>query len=301
MTGSVIHTAHKGPIYALAHDPVTGSIYSASGDGFVLRWHITDPDVVVQVAQVPAPIYAMATSGDGDLLFLGTSGGELFVLSPRQGAAVHRFAAHKLGIFSILQLDEERFVCAGGDGTLSVWNISSAGSDQGRLTLQRRIPLSDGKLRGLSLSEEGRLLLVACGDGMIRVLETALFNEVTHWSAHPEGTNVVVQHPTKRVLVSGGKDGHLRAWDMDHNHAPLLSIPAHRGTIYAIIFDPDDRWLMSASRDKTIKVWDTTSFEPLERSSASQGGHSHSVNALLWNQGQLYSGGDDRRLIEWHP
>lgn len=292
MKGEVAHSDHSAPIYALAMAR-DGAVLSGGGDGRLLRWEVSRPNEVRAVAEVPAAIQSIHVSHR--FLFLGTAGGELFVIDDARRVVVQRSPAHARGIFSILSLDAHRIACAGGDGCLGIWQLDGSGAMQ----RQRVLPLSDGKLRGLALSPLGDLLAIACGDGAVRVLDTTHFNEVGTSAGHEGGSSSVHFHPKKGVLLSGGKDGHLRAWSMSEGYREVLGLAAHRSTIYGMAFDSQGRWLVSASRDKTVKAWDATSLEPLFRLDASSGGHSHSVNALCFAGNTLYTAGDDRKLIRW--
>ncbi len=58
----------------------------------------------------------------------------------------------------------------------------------------------------------------------------------------------------------------------------------------------------TASRDKTLKVWETEGFQLLKvLEGRRDGGHSHSVNRLLWTNfnNWLVSCSDDRSIILW--
>ena len=80
----------------------------------------------------------------------------------------------------------------------------------------------------------------------------------------------------------------------------MRAIPAHRANIYGIAFNPQGTVCATASRDKSVKLWDAASFEPIDRFELKQGGHTHSVNAVHWcADGTLLSAGDDRTIKAW--
>src|SRR5690606_32205554 len=205
--------------------------------------------------------------------------------------------AHVKGIFAITELPDGRLVIAAGDGTISVWTLDA----NSRFSLQRKIPLSNDKVRGLALDPSGQMLAVACGDGSIHILNAADLNEQHTLPGHDIGANSLAWHPSKPVLVTGGKDGHLRLWRSDDGFRPLHAFPAHKDTLYAIAFSPDGHHLASASRDKSAKLWDAGTFDPLRKLDRSAGGHGYSVNALLWaGPHSLLTASDDKAIVQWN-
>jgi WD repeat-containing protein 61 len=295
-----LFTGHKGPVYAL--EDLKDAFISGSGDGLVVRWQVDRPDQGEVLAKVDQAIFSMAFDTGDHRLFIGTEGGDLHVVDARDRREIQLLRVHRKGVFRILLLANGRIACAGGDGTLSIWE----NGPDGRLALYRHVPLSEEKLRDLHAPPDGRTLLVASGDGRIYRLDGDLFNELDSWMAHP-GTDVagatgcssLAMHPQKPVLISGGKDGHLRFWKSDDAYEPAWSIAAHRGSIYRIAFSPDGTLCATASRDKTIKIWSATTFDPAHRLDRIKGGHTHSVNALIWHGKTLVSAGDDRAIKAW--
>lgn len=288
-------TGHRGAVYALQGTSNPNLFLSASGDGKVVRWDRRMPDHGETVADALKPIYTIHYDRDRKLLFLGNSEGGLHVVDLAEGEELRHLHAHRLGIFRIVPLGSERIVCSGGDGTISVWKVPS-------MELERQIPLSEEKVRGLATNPDGSLLAVASLDGRVHVLDTQDLNTRHVMDAHERGAASVCWHPSKPVLISGGRDGHLRFWRSDDAFTPLQSIPAHRANIYGIAFSPDATLCATASRDKSVKLWDAATFDPFDRFELKQGGHTHSVNAVHWcANGTLLSAGDDRTVRAWGP
>jgi WD40 repeat protein len=56
----------------------------------------------------------------------------------------------------------------------------------------------------------------------------------------------------------------------------------------------------TASRDKTLKIWDVATQEIIQRIEQTNEGHLNSVNTLLWmDDNTLVSAGDDRSINIW--
>lgn len=291
LRGATIHRA-ESPFYALAAED--NLLYAACGDGSVLAWTSADAERIRLFARAPSSVFALAAVGSGSLA-IGTQAGELILLHTYERRPLFSTDARQGAIHAIAQLNRGRIATGGAHGSLVIWEKDGDAA----LRQARRIPLFDGKLRAV-LPEANSECIVATGsDGIIRMLDTDRFNEKATWSGHEGGTTALAFHPTKPVLLSGGKDGHIRVWDLRVNGKELLSIAAHRGTVYALTFDRSGRTLFSASREKTVKSWSAEDLAPINRLDAGSGGHSHSVNALCAMGDDLFSAGDDRRLIRW--
>ncbi len=286
-------TGHRGAVYALQGTSNPNLFLSASGDGKVVRWDMRMPDHGEQVADALKPIYSIHYDNERKLLFIGNSEGGLHMVDLQEGEELRHLQTHRLGIFRIIPMGRDRIACSGGDGSISVWKVPT-------MELERQVPLSEEKVRGLATSPDGSLLAIASLDGRVHVLKTMDLNTVQIIEAHERGAASVCWHPSKPALVTGGRDGHLRFWRSDAGFTPIQAVPAHRANIYGISFSPDGRLCATTSRDKSVKLWDSSTFDPLERFELKQGGHTHSVNTLHWcADGKLLSAGDDRTIRAW--
>jgi WD40 repeat protein len=287
------YNGHTAAVYALAPGAMGTAFISGGGDGKVIAWDLQRPDEGTLLATVSDAIYSLLLDRERERLLVGTAAGRLHVIDLRSKQETQVVELHRKGIFRILAHHANGFLCAGGDGILSVWDQGDA------VALQRQIPLCDEKLRDLALSPTGDRVAVACGDGTVREFEPALFNETLRTEAHPGGANSVSYHPVKPILISGGKDGNLRFRHTHEDGREVHAFPAHKGSVYAAGVDPSGRWLASVGRDALVKLWDANDLQPLYRSARDRSGHTHSANALLWRDGILITASDDKVVRAW--
>jgi len=135
---------------------------------------------------------------------------------------------------------------------------------------------------------------------MVRMFELDYFNEVNSFRASEESVNEIINHPSKPLLITTGKDGHIHFWKKD-TLEKFRSIAAHNMTIYKLAISPDNKLAASVSRDKSIKLWEVDSFNILKKIDRRMDkGHSHSVNDISWiNEKEFFSAGDDRIIRRW--
>lgn len=286
-------TGHSAAVYAVASGRSDNTFFSASGDRFVAEWNSATGQQESFAVMLETPAYAVCFIPEYYLLLVGNSLGGLHVIDTQSRKEVRYLVQHRQGIYDIAwDASRNQVLVAGGDGVLSVWEAPT-------IDLMVALPLSDEKLRQIAFNPSHDSLAVACGDGVIRMLDPVFFNEVKMNGRHAEGATSVVFHIGKPVLLSGGKDAHLRVHGLK-SHEELLNLPVHQFSVYSMVFSPDGKWLATGSRDKTIKIWDARTMDPITRLDASVGGHTHSVNKLLWMpDGTLISCSDDRKIISW--
>ena len=111
--------------------------------------------------------------------------------------------------------------------------------------------------------------LVSNGYTTIQLWDTATgkLQSTLNWRRAPS-THTLVFSPKGRFLASGHRDG-ARLWDNtikqkqqaayaigDYQHS--LEIQGHKDYVYRLAFSPDEKTLLTGSKDGTIQAWDTT-------------------------------------------
>lgn len=284
---------HTAAVYGMNHGSKPFTVLSAAGDRYVAEWNLTTGEQEPLAVKFEQSVFSVCYLEGEDLVVAGSGNGGLHVIDLKEKKELHHFTVHTKGIYDFyFDRKGKQLMALGGDGVLTVWSVPS-------FDLLRKIPLSSEKLRQIAVSKDHGLMAITCGDGTVRLLEPDFFSEIRSIIAHKQGATSVAWHPFKPVLFTGGRDAMLNAWNAREQYNNLLSLPAHNYAIYSIVFDESENYMATASRDKTIKIWDSHSIDLLQRIDVKQGGHTHSINKLLWSGSDLVSCGDDRKIIVW--
>jgi WD repeat-containing protein 61 len=283
--------SHSSAVYGLSKGEEPHIFYSASGDGYLASWNLHSGEQGKFAVNVGQPVFSVHFVHKYHHLLAGTQDGGIHVIDRQNKKELRLLQGHQQGVFHMMTNAAENLLfVSGGDGLLTIWSIPD-------YQLIRSIPLSENKIRQITVCGEN--IVCACNDGTIRILEPHFYNEIKTIEAHEGGTTMVAAHPTKPALISGGKDALIKTYDINNDWKTMLTLPAHNFAVYAMVFDDAGQIAFTASRDKTIKIWDAGSFDPLQRLDAKSGGHTHSVNKIIFTGQRLVSAGDDRQIIIW--
>lgn len=193
----------------------------------------------------------------------------------------------------------DNLLTLGGDGVLTRW-------DTLRQSSVESLHLSNQALRTAIFRPGAKEWLIGSSDHSIYRVSDKDFSVIEQLpAAHENSVFCLLNHPTDQdTFFSGSRDAQLKEWHIGSDNKTTLqrSQPAHWYTINHLIASPDGRYLLSASRDKTIRIWDTTTAKLLKTLDAARdGGHVNSVNRLLWVPDTPYfvSASDDRTIVVW--
>lgn len=287
-------TGHNASIFALTQGKEAQHFLSAAGDGWIVEWDVKDPELGKLIAKAEVQLFSLAHLPELDLVVAGDMNGGVHWLDLEDPTNNKHIAHHQKGTYAVQVIDNE-LITLGGNGVLTKWSIAE------RRTLES-IQLSHAALRACAYSAERSELAIGASDHAIYILDWATW-EVKHsiQKAHDNSVFSLAYHPNQQQLLSGGRDALLKAWNLS-DWAENQSINAHWFTINHIIFLCDGKLFATASRDKTIKLWDAETFQLVKvLEGVRDSGHVNSVNRLFWleEEALMVSCGDDRSIILW--
>lgn len=108
-------------------------------------------------------------------------------------------------------------------------------------------------------------------------------------------------HPQKGIVVSGSKDSQqpIKLWDPKSGQT-LFTIHAHKSTVMDCSWNKNGNWLLTASRDHLLKLFD---IRNLKEELQTFRGHKKEASCVQWHpihEGMFASGGSDGSIMYWN-
>ena len=288
---------HKGGIYALEQADDSQCFYSADGAGWVVKWNLNQTDTAHLIAKVPSNIFSLCLVKDQQLLAVGSLQGVLYFIDlPRKKVLTPPLQFSKT-IYDVQQW-KNYLLIATGDGKLSVFNLES-------WEIEKTLDLSEKSIRQVKVQTLQKKALVASSDHCIYSVNLEKMEVESCLTHHKNSVFCLQLLKNGQRLFAGSRDAHLSIWEENKPSFTLQhTIPAHLFTINDLALSPSEQWLATASRDKSLKIWDVESLNLLkviDRMKPTLDAHSHSVNTLLWSSfnDYLISGSDDKVIKVW--
>lgn len=278
---------HLGAVFGMCEGPGRG-FFSVGGDGYVVFWPNEMHENGELIARSDKALYCCHYLPIQNLLVCGGLEGVFYSIDLKQNKIISSVKTGVSPIYSIIGT-ATHVISAHGDGNLFFWQLDT-------FLIENKLQLSSQAIR--TLLPDGDFFYAGASDGFIYLINTELQTMHHFFLAHE--MSVFALAKSSNILYSGSRDAKLKIWDSQQDDQCITSINAHMGTINSLCITDD--WLVSAGRDKTIRIWNKDG-QLAESKNTFAKGHFHSVNKVisLPHTRELVSGSDDKTIIIWEP
>lgn len=202
----------------------------------------------------------LATSGLGHDVIL-------FDLADARGPTASRrtLRGHESSVFALAFRADSRWLATGSDdGTARLWDLAAAESKApiiltGHTDAVRSVTFIPGERLRIATGSTDRTVRVWMIDSETGSLES---KSVLH--AHDEVVTGVVAEKSGRGLITAGRDGMVRRWDLDlpEPGGGMLAqvFPAHRDEVRSLAISADGRRVVTSDFSGTACSW---TFDPI--------------------------------------
>lgn len=198
-------------------------------------------------------------------------------------------AGHTGWVLSVFAVGDVLFT-GSQDWSIMIWDL-------GDLQYIGTLPGHRGPVKSLAAVLEQKLLFSGSGDKTIKVWSLERFVATKTLFGHTGEVNALRILQSNGILLSGGEDKCIKAWDI-HSLSLIINVDqAHGSSIFALA-ELDAGMFATASRDKTVKVWLTATWQSRK---ALTPPHYDGVTQLAVgrHRGKFYSCSRDKSIRRW--
>lgn len=188
---------------------------------------------------------------------------------------------------------EPWILCALYSGHIFIWNYQTQ-------ALVKSLEVCELPVRCAKFVPSQNWIVCGADDLQIRVYNYNTMERIKTFEAHADYIRCLAVHPTLPLLLSCSDDMFIKLWNWEKNWECQQVYEGHTHYVMQVEFNPrDPNTFASASLDRTVKVWGTSSPVP----HFSLEGHERGVNCVSYYRGgdrpYLVTGADDFSVKVW--
>ncbi|KAI9062736.1 WD40 repeat-like protein [Trametes sanguinea] len=145
--------------------------------------------------------------------------------------------------------DGTRVACGSMYGTIQLRSVQTG-------ALLHVMGFHDGWIRRVVFSPSGKHILSGSDDGSVRLWDATTGGCLNSWKLHSHWVRAVAWSSDGALAASGSHDSSVAVWNIT-SPRESTTLSSHDEPVNSVVF-ACDRTLLSASDDKTCKVWNAT-------------------------------------------
>ena len=190
---------------------------------------------------VDTQVYCADFSPDGTLVATGTEDGILRLWNVQTGS-LEKALPHDRRVEAVVFGPKGKRLATASNTELCVWDLPGA--------KKVRSFRCQGPISHVEFDHSGALLLSLDFEANVRV-----------WQVRSRPVSLCFSPDDKCFAASDEASGGARVWN-SRTGVPVTPPLAHQGRVRHVAFSPDGRMLVTASADKTARVWDPSTAPP---------------------------------------
>lgn len=182
---------------------------------------------------------------------------------------------------AVFSPDGKTIATAGEDKMVVLWDFETSGNLFYSTMIEH-----PNYVMNLTFSPDSKLLVTACKDGVARIYQVEQWKThegewkpITELRDHKKSVRSVAFSPNGSLIATGSEDNSVRIWSQagdgtwktireikgpSATQAGTEKLPGHTNFVQSVAFSSNGKFLVSASRDTTAKVWKVGTWELLE-------------------------------------
>lgn len=289
-------TGHSAAVYTLDKGTDEHLIFSGGTDKILVQWNLETFNNKQLIASYTKPLYSICHIPEKQVLLTGVSNGDIYILDLHTKRELKVLKNHTSHVFCMVySIKTNCFYSVGGDGYLIIYNLDTfeivnakklsnekiRHIDFNYETNEIAIAAADCAIRIFDLqtllekknfighelscnvtrfSPCGELLLTGGRDGFLNIWNVNGYKKTTSIAAHTWAIYDIAYSPDCKLFATASRDKTIKIWN-SKNYKLLTTINkadynGHAFSVNKLIWSSYKNYLISASDDSSIMVWD---------------------------------------------
>lgn len=258
---------HDRKVTSIAFGTDKTHYYSASADGRILRWSLSNPQ------EIPETIYesnhiikSIDISGDGKWILAAFYQTGLALISVNGKDDIEVFEDPEPIQTAIFIPNEQQYLSVSKNGALKIKSFKNDTQHVGN---------ASSDVKSLEIDESDGTIYAGTASGILETWSkpydsTAIAGLKNNWDQQSYfgyelgefGINCMDISNDGKLMAIGRERGDVIIWDIKAKELARI-ISSHQSAITDISFSPNNEFLLTTSRDRTARLWDLSDSRKL--------------------------------------
>ncbi|MDA3954347.1 MAG: hypothetical protein PF485_11935 [Bacteroidales bacterium] len=242
---------HTGSVKDIAFIPGENTLFSAGGDGKILKWDIENADTPNQIVfEKPFEQRTLGITKDGKWLICSDDSSKILLINLINNVETDQELVGHTKIVSGIAVaaNNEFLISSSNDKTIRKWDLKTM---KGEILAE-----SESKINTITISPDSKTVVAGTQDGKISI-----------WNANEKSDPLIINDESKvaitavkfnnegKWLVSGDSKGNIKIRNSE-TFEIIENLEGHKSRISDIDFNPDGNLMATSSLDGSVRIWD---------------------------------------------
>jgi WD40 repeat protein len=251
---------HEDEVFGVFVDEEDTRFATSSLDETVKIWSLPQGKELRTIRGHLDQVNNLSFSGDNKNIATGSNDRLIKVWDVETGKELYTLAGHTAEVMGVYYSQDENsaYIASGSmDGTVKLWDVEF--QSEVKTLRGHKMPVNN-----VAYSYDGQYIASCSDDKSIRIWSTDMMTKdpINILEGHKAPVLTALYSFNSQMLASSDQNGVVKVWVMPKGTL-IRSIKAHDELVQDVSFAGDNKTLVTASLDKSVKLWDVTTGDNL--------------------------------------